>query len=176
MKIKKANKCLENMFDFRSISIDKRMFLYYYEHMKKRTDVRKQTFVIKEYKREQEDYDMSKKEQLSKQRLRIQQVKRQKFFIGILAVCFALIMSIKAAAFSSEARSNDEPVQKYKYYKSIQINTGDTLWNIAKENMTAEYDSITDYIKEVKEINNLTNDYIISGSYLTIPYYDSEFK
>lgn len=119
---------------------------------------------------------MSKKEQLSKQRLRIQQVKRQKFFIGILAVCFALIVSIKAAAFSSEARSNDEPVQKYKYYKSIQINTGDTLWNIAKENMTAEYDSITDYIKEVKEINNLTNDYIISGSYLTIPYYDSEFK
>ena len=55
MKIKKANKCLENMFDFRSISIDKHMFLYYYEHMKKRTGVRKQAFVIKEYKREQED-------------------------------------------------------------------------------------------------------------------------
>ena len=39
--------------------------------------------------------------------------------------------------------------------KSIQIHCGDTLWNIAEENMSDDYESVNDYITEVKK--RLTN-------------------
>lgn len=58
-----------------------------------------------------------------------------------------------------------------KYYTSIQVNAGDTLWDIAQEYKTAEYSSTKDYVEEVKEINHLTNDTITTGCYLTVPYY-----
>ena len=59
-----------------------------------------------------------------------------------------------------------------KYYKSIEITDGDTLWSIAKENMSEEYDSVYAYIEEVMEMNNLESDQIHSGQYLTVAYYD----
>lgn len=58
-----------------------------------------------------------------------------------------------------------------KYFKCIYISADDTLWSIAEENMTEEYDSINEYIKEVKEINNLSSDKIYCGATLIIPYY-----
>ena len=69
--------------------------------------------------------------------------------------------------------SKDHP--SYKYYTSIQIEKGDTLWSIADTYMTSEYDSIQDYIREIKELNHLGPDDIHAGQYLTIPYYSGEF-
>ncbi len=34
----------------------------------------------------------------------------------------------------------------------------------------------TEYVKEVKKMNNMTSDDIITGSYIIIPYYISEEK
>ena len=63
-------------------------------------------------------------------------------------------------------------VVMHKYYKSIEISSGDSLWSIAKEHMTEEYDSVYEYIEEVMEINNLDSDQIQYGQHLTIAYYD----
>ncbi len=71
-----------------------------------------------------------------------------------------------------------------KCYKSIQIARGDTLWDIAKKYRTNAYDSTKEYIQEIKEVNELLEDDIHEGQYLTIPYYkvfvceapDSGFK
>lgn len=60
---------------------------------------------------------------------------------------------------------------KYKYFKSIQIQPGDTLWSIAEEYMSDDYESMADYIKEVKFINNIENSRITTGKYLVVPYY-----
>ena len=59
-------------------------------------------------------------------------------------------------------------------YKVIEIEYGDTLWNIAKENMTPGYSDINEYIDEIKECNQLSSDRITSGNYLMIPYYEVE--
>ena len=56
-------------------------------------------------------------------------------------------------------------------YESIQIHDGDTLWSLAKEYNTSEL-SINDYVKEIKELNNLSSDYINDGNYLIIPVYN----
>ena len=59
-------------------------------------------------------------------------------------------------------------------YKVIEIESGDSLWDIAEENMNPGFDSIFDYIREIKRCNQLQSDRITSGSYLMIPYYEVE--
>ncbi|MEE1341258.1 MAG: LysM peptidoglycan-binding domain-containing protein [Lachnospiraceae bacterium] len=61
-----------------------------------------------------------------------------------------------------------------KYFTTIEIEEGDTLWEIAKENRTEEYASIEAYIDEVKRTNHLESDQIEAGYSLLIPYYASE--
>ena len=56
------------------------------------------------------------------------------------------------------------------YYTSIEIQPGDTLWNIAEETMTSEYSSVPEYVKVLKEINGLSSDKIYSGENLMIMY------
>ena len=113
---------------------------------------------------------------ISKMKVRKQQVRRQKLLIGLCVFFLAFIVTIKTNAFLSEAQSDEGTLTNYKYYKSIQIQPGDTLWEIAKENMSDEYDSIEDYIDEIKELNHLKSDIIQQNTYLTIGYYSNEFK
>ena len=63
-----------------------------------------------------------------------------------------------------------------KYYTSIRVSSGDTLWDIAKEYRTEEYSDISSYIAEVREINHLSSNQITDGMYLCIPYYSEEYK
>ena len=42
--------------------------------------------------------------------------------------------------------------------------------------MGDDYDSVQEYIAELKDINQLVTDDIQSAKYLTVVYYDSEFK
>ena len=64
----------------------------------------------------------------------------------------------------------------YKYFKSVEVAKGDTLWSIAKDNIDYEYYKNTyDYVNEVKRMNSLTSDRIVAGSYIIVPYYSSEF-
>ena len=72
---------------------------------------------------------------------------------------------------SAHDNVKDDPV-RCKYYKSIQIHSGDTLWNIAEEYITEDYESVNAYITEVKKINKLSSDQIQDSQYLTFPYYD----
>ena len=93
----------------------------------------------------------------------------------ILSLLLILTISILFISFSTEA--NDmEHQPSYKYYKSIEISRGDTLWSIANDNFdAAHYKDIHEYVTEVKMLNALNSDNIIAGSYVIVPYYASEF-
>lgn len=60
-----------------------------------------------------------------------------------------------------------------KYYTSIEIQSGDSLWSIAE--MYAENSGLTtaQYIKELKSMNSLKEDTIHSGQFLTVMYFVS---
>ncbi|MDF2800615.1 MAG: hypothetical protein K0S61_518 [Anaerocolumna sp.] len=75
------------------------------------------------------------------------------------------IITTKAAAKNNELRT--------KQVFSMEIQKGDTLWSIAKEHITDEYDDINEYIHEIKTSNGLVSDTIHEGAYLIIPYYNS---
>ncbi len=85
----------------------------------------------------------------------------------VISLCIFIIGgAIVIGTSDSRAKSNTQ-----KRFECIEIEAEDTLWTIAEEYMTSEYDSIEDYINEVKNINNLTGDKIIDGGSLIIPYY-----
>ena len=73
------------------------------------------------------------------------------------------------------ADSNDTS-SRYKYYTSVCVESGDSLWSIAEEYITVDYENIYEYIEEVKEMNHLHSDFLKSGTRLCIPYYSSDYK
>ena len=101
----------------------------------------------------------------------------KKMALLVLTLCIISGLSILFGGNLVDAHeNNEESAVAHKYYKSIEIESGDTLWGIAKEYMNEEYDSIFEYIYEIKEMNNLDSDDIQEGQFLTVAYYDTEFK
>lgn len=91
----------------------------------------------------------------------------------IVFLCACMTFGGVFMVSAHENELNDESV--YKYYKSIEIQPGDTLWDIAEETMTSEYTSTAEYVQVLKEINNLKTDDIQSGQHLIIAYEDTQF-
>ena len=93
--------------------------------------------------------------------------------LSVLGIFAAVAVSI-AMVNTAEAGTQDSC--RYKYYTSIQVEEGTTLWDIADEYASSEYEDLEAYIKEVRKINHLNKDTIYAGKYLCIPYYSSEYK
>ena len=108
---------------------------------------------------------------------RKQQSLHQRIAVMVLTICIILCGVLIGSGIMAAGKSKaSEENASFKYYTSIEIEQGDTLWSIASEYMSAEYDSIQDYIEEVKELNQLGPDDIHAGQYLMIPYYSSDFR
>lgn len=86
-------------------------------------------------------------------------------------VCLAALCMITIFIVTDKTVASASTMKAEKYVKSIQIEAGDTLWGIAKENITKEYNSIEEYIEEIMNSNGLTSDLIHEGQYLIVPYY-----
>ena len=89
----------------------------------------------------------------------------RKIAVGVftMALLIAVGISISPAVVNASTKEATS-------YESIQIHNGDTLWSLAKEYNTSEL-STNDFVKEIKEVNNLSSDYINNGNYLIIPVY-----
>ena len=100
---------------------------------------------------------------------------KKNFLILVMTICLIITGSLSMNGFRANAKDDSTEVS-YKYYKSIAVANNDTLWSIAEKYMDEKhYDSIYDYIQEVKSMNALTDDVIHYGEYLIIPYFDSNF-
>ena len=93
---------------------------------------------------------------------------------ALLSVVIIIIASILLLSPSRADASATADPDMTKYYTCIYVDYGDTLWDIAAEYCTGHYRDYNEYIKEVKEINNLGSDNIRSGIKLCIPYYAME--
>lgn len=90
-------------------------------------------------------------------------------FLAVLALSMVFVVRRVNARAESE--------NSFKYYKSIQVEKGDTLWDLA-ERQTAggSAQATADYIQEVRDLNHLDGSEIHYGEYLVIPYYSAEKK
>lgn len=119
--------------------------------------------------------DVRSERRILKNRIRRQQEMKKNFLILLMTTCLIVLGSVSLSGFHSNAKDDSTEVI-YKYYKSITIANDDTLWSIAEQYMDADhYESIGDYINEVKKMNAMTDDVIHYGDHLIIPYYDNSF-
>lgn len=108
-------------------------------------------------------------------KVRRQREIRRKFILAGIAVVLVLIFTLSYHVLISQANTGMEDVS-YKYFTSIQIKAGDTLWSLADRYADeAHYASQDQYIAEVMEINHMTDKDIYAGNYLIVPYYSAEF-
>lgn len=92
---------------------------------------------------------------------------QKKALIAVVVCIIALILI--GGNISGFAKAKRQEFSSCKYYSSIMIERGDTLWSIALEHKTSEYDRVEEYIEEIRRLNHLSNDGIYAGKYLTIP-------
>ena len=91
--------------------------------------------------------------------------------ITVLFCSFIAIVMIFSVMFST-INAQAAPAQiTNKYYTSIQIQSGDTLWAIASEYITDDYTDMNEYMNEICSINHISRDEIKAGKYLVVPYY-----
>lgn len=116
---------------------------------------------------------------LSNSKITKKQLRKKKLFQIRCTICmtilFISIISILSVFPAKAKTTTNSQVNSCKYYKSIQIKKGDSLWSIAKENMDYEhYSTVKAYLNEIKTSNSITSNTIIAGAYIIIPYYSSE--
>ena len=119
-------------------------------------------------------------ERRSERRIRVNRMKRRRELrkhILTLVLTFVLVITCSMMFFTvkTKAQNYDEAVY-YKYYKSITVSRGDSLWTYAAEYADEDqYDSYQNYIDEVLQINGLSSESITAGQHLVVPYYSAEF-
>ncbi|MBE5883370.1 MAG: LysM peptidoglycan-binding domain-containing protein [Lachnospiraceae bacterium] len=122
-------------------------------------------------------YEMSDRElRAYKRRLRRQREIRRRCMMIVMTFCLIVVCAISYHSIQSNASTNSEDVN-FKYYTSITVKYGESLWDIADEYIDyEEYKNKNEYIAEVQSINHLEDtDDIRYGQILIIPYFSSEF-
>lgn len=109
-------------------------------------------------------------------RIRRQRQLQRNILMTIFTVLFILTLSIGGFAIGSKAQDK-ENVVLYKYFTNIEVQYGESLWDIAETYFCeSKYDNYEHYISEVMQINGMYSEEISAGSYLIVPYYSVEFK
>ena len=96
----------------------------------------------------------------------------------ILIFCITLIVMFGAGVgFGTLLAKAEETAAEpsYKYYANIQIEKGDTLWDLADQYMDREhYENRQAYINEVMRINHMSTDHLTAGKKIIVPYFAAE--
>lgn len=111
---------------------------------------------------------------------RVQMRKRRRirnYLAFSLLLLFLCLSGMVYNTMTVEATQGDSPADGlYKYYTEVRVCRDDTLWSIANEYIGEGYDSLDDFIEEIRDLNSITFNKIQYGQRLVIPYYSSELK
>ena len=109
--------------------------------------------------------------------LRKQREKRKMILLILLIVLTLVVIFVIGMGFGSMITRAKEPAAPamYKYYANVEIQDGDTLWDLAGDYMdVAHYEDRMDYINEVMTINGMHDTCLIEGRKIILPYYSDE--
>lgn len=99
-----------------------------------------------------------------------QRDRRRIFRIFLLAAFTAAIVLLAYLTLSARVANAGTPDPGSKYYASIAVEPGDTIWSIAQEHMGNGWTDIRDYVSELQQVNGLDSDTIHAGNRLIVPY------
>ena len=107
----------------------------------------------------------NKTSELKTKRAKARRAKKLATVFLSLALCLITVALLWVSADKADAYQ-----PKPACYKSICLETGDTLWGIAEE-YCPEGKDIREYIHETMELNGLKTSEIHAGCYLVVPVY-----
>ncbi len=105
---------------------------------------------------------------------RHQQIIFRRIAVSLTILISSIILGLSCHSVTTNAETTDS-VHYYKYYTSITVENGDTLYSIASDHLT-NYSSVDEYIDDVAHINHLLDADITAGMSLIIPYFSTEYK
>ncbi len=107
--------------------------------------------------------------------LRLRRERRRRIVVSMFAVLAVTCVLMAGTILYSSIRT--QAGNGFKYYTSVTVKSGDTLWNLADEYVDYNYyKDKNKYIAEVKSINHLDdNCTITAGQSLIVPYYSDEY-
>ena len=103
-------------------------------------------------------------------------VRRQRSLLATVIILLVSIGILLGSSMNALAGSEADIASYNKYYTSVRVEAGDTLWNMADEYIEGFQISKSDYIAEVCELNGISGDDIKIGDYIVMPYYSQEVK
>ena len=95
---------------------------------------------------------------------------QQNRLLSALALCLVAVLPLTMNVFFSHAKTESTDMA-FKYYKSVLVREGDTLWDIVYQNGGVGYQTAEVCIQEIIKVNGMHNDRITAGSYLVVPCY-----
>lgn len=94
--------------------------------------------------------------------------RRKLWMVGGLVLIMLVIISV---FFMTKTVTAQRDGERSKQVACVEIKKGDTLWSIASEYMSEEYDNLNEYIEEIMDSNGMLTDEIHAGNYIIVPYY-----
>lgn len=92
-----------------------------------------------------------------------------------LIVILLMILAFCSGFFGHtllNARAEEQDAQGLnRYYTSVQLRQGDSLWELAEQYCEGSPYSRSEYVEELKRMNGLKSEQIHSGEYLTVVYF-----
>lgn len=109
---------------------------------------------------------------------RRQKIVRRQYAVLTLVLSIILFLAIFNVYSLRSAAQSENYTPEYKYYKSMTVHSGDSLWSIASETFSPDhYKDVDAYISEICKINSINSDSVLySGESLVVPYYSTEYK
>ena len=108
------------------------------------------------------------------QQLKRRALLKRSFALSLFSALLVLVLSFGCFGMWSQAQ-NKQNTSLYKYYTNVEVQYGDSLWDIASRYCDSSYEDYDTYIREVMLINRMLELNITAGSYLIVPYHSAEF-
>ena len=100
----------------------------------------------------------------------------------IAAALIILMITVVSGTFAirshAESVNAESDTVYYRYTAMYRVCSGDTITSIAKQYMDdVHYDSVSDYVKELRQMNGMYNDdKLVTGELIAVTYYSTEYK
>ena len=121
-------------------------------------------------------YEYKEYQNTAKHRRSIKRKQQQRLFLTwTISGMLVILILCSVFAMNANAKTTEQDTPMYKYYTSVQIMNGDSLWSIAESYTDGSVSEILDCIEEIKSINQLSRfEKIKAGEFLIVPYYSAD--
>ena len=90
---------------------------------------------------------------------------KKKLMLIILVIA---VLSATAGALTIRSSAKNDRADAHRYYRSVEITEGDTLWSISSVYADELGMNTKEYLTELKRVNGMESDRIIAGTKLVV--------